>query len=323
MSSKINVGVLRGGPSSEYYVSLNTGASVLKHLPEKYSPRDILISKDGLWHLDGFEKGPERILHGVDVIWNAMHGQYGEDGTVQSYLKNFGVKYTGSEVLPSAMAMNKLFAKDILAKEGIQTPAVVSIRSSDNLEDKLIEVFERIHPPFIVKPLSLGSSIGVSMASDFAKLASFVSALFPLSECVLVEEYISGKEATCGVIDHFRGREIYSLPPVEIRPSEGSEFFDFNAKYSGGSSEICPGNFSGEEKRQIEKTAALAHKLLGLRHYSRSDFIVSPEKGIYFLEVNTLPGLTEESLLPKSLEAIGCSMPDFLDHVLTLALDRD
>ena len=136
----------------------------------------------------------------------------------------------------------------------------------------------------------------------------------------MVEENIKGREATCGVVDKFRGNDFYSLLPIEIIKPEKSDFFDYEAKYCGGSQEICPGNFSRDEKEAIQELAVAAHKVLGLRHYSRSDFIISPGRGIYILEVNTLPGLTAESLLPKSLQAVGCSLPDFLDHLITLAL---
>jgi len=123
------------------------------------------------------------------------------------------------------------------------------------------------------------------------------------------------------VVDNFRNEEIYSLLPVEIRKSNDSAFFDYQAKYGGKSEEICPGNFTVAEKKIIQNMAKEAHQALGLRHYSRSDFIINPRRGIYILETNTLPGLTSESLLPKSLKAVGCSLPDFLDHLIILALD--
>jgi D-alanine-D-alanine ligase len=142
------------------------------------------------------------------------------------------------------------------------------------------------------------------------------------SDVIIVEEFIKGKEATCGVVENFRGQMIYPLFPVEIIKPKDFEFFGYDAKYSGESSEACPGNFSEKEKKTIQDMAVEAHRILGLRHYSRSDFIVSPKRGVYILEVNTLPGLTKESLLPKSLEAAGCSLSNFLDHVITLALEQ-
>ncbi|MBC7836866.1 ATP-grasp domain-containing protein, partial [Acetobacteraceae bacterium] len=133
-----------------------------------------------------------------------------------------------------------------------------------------------------------------------------------------VEEFIKGKEATVGVVDNFRGEKFYALMPVEIVPPPSREFFDYHAKYSGESTERVPGNFTHSEKEELMYLAKRAHETLGLSHYSRSDFIVS-KRGIYFLEINTLPGLTGESLLPKALAAGGSKLPEFLDHVITLA----
>jgi D-alanine-D-alanine ligase len=136
----------------------------------------------------------------------------------------------------------------------------------------------------------------------------------------MVEEFIRGKEATCGVVEKMRDHDLYPLMPVEIRP-KGKKMFDYDAKYSGETEEICPGNFNNEEKLELHRLAQLAHRELGLRHYSRSDFIVSP-RGVYYLETNTLPGLTTESLLPKELAASGLQYPNFLEHLINLALRR-
>ena len=190
------------------------------------------------------------------------------------------------------------------------------------MEKKIIEVWKTFIQPSVVKPMALGSSVGVGIARDFQTFRALILAALEKSDAALVEEYIKGREATCGVVENFRGEEIYQLLPVEIIPPTDKEFFDYQAKYSGISREICPGNFSSAEKAVIQQAAALVHQTLGLGHYSRSDFIISPKRGIYFLEVNTLPGLTNESLLPKSLAAVGCSLSDFLEHLLTLALNR-
>lgn len=323
-NTKLTVGVLRGGPSSEYEVSLQSGDAVLLNLhPAKYAMRDILIDKDGVWHIGGTSRKPEQALKGIDIVFNALHGEYGEDGQVQRVLEHFGVPYTGSGVFGSALAMNKVLAKRTLNTEGINTPHHAVIRLDEGAVDvQTIHAFRSVTLPVIVKPALLGSSVGISIARDFHQFESAVRKALSHSPVVMVEEFIKGKEATCGVIEDFRGKEVYSLLPIEIRPPAHKEFFDYDAKYTGISQEICPGNFSPEEMREIQRLAVLAHKALGLRHYSRSDFIVSPTRGIYFLETNTLPGLTSESLLPKSLRAVGTELSEFLDHVLTLALKR-
>jgi len=321
---KIRVGVLRGGPSSEYEVSLKTGANIIKklHESEKFQPIDILISKGGKWHIHGVESTPEKILKKVDVIFNGLHGEYGEDGKVQHILEAFGVPFTGSKQFPSALAMNKPLTKKFLIKEGIKTPVFKVLKKGAFSEKSAHDIFRFMpHAMVVIKPAALGSSVGVSIAKTFLELEESLEKAFEFSDTVIVEEFIEGREATCGVIDNFRGSEVYPLLPVEIAPAPEYDFFDYDAKYSGKSVEICPGRFSREDSAEIQRMAVLAHQILGLRHYSRSDFIVSPRRGVFFLESNSQPGMTSESLFPKSLEAVGCSQYDFFDHLLTLALE--
>ncbi|MEA2112758.1 MAG: D-alanine--D-alanine ligase [Patescibacteria group bacterium] len=309
--------VLRGGPSSEYDVSLKTGAEILKNLSDdKYDLSDVCITREGDWYCRGVQAKPAEILSRVDVVVNAMHGEYGEDGKVQRILDTFDVPYTGSRSIPSAVAMNKMLAKQEFKKEGIKVPIDVVLKKGDY---DVAEVFRTFPIPAIVKPVNAGSSVGIGLARTAVELQRAIENAFVVSDKILVEEYIDGKEATCGVIDNFRGEEVYTLLPVEIRPKSTNSFFDYDAKYSGESEEICPGNFTNEEKVQIQRLAKQAHQTLGLRHYSRSDFIISPRRGIYLLETNSLPGLTANSLLPKSLNAVGCSLSDFLDHLVELA----
>ncbi|MDE2079436.1 MAG: D-alanine--D-alanine ligase [Patescibacteria group bacterium] len=319
----IRVGVLRGGPSSEHDISLLSGANVLKRLEEseKYRPVEIFIDKQGTWHVRGVPMSPERALAGIDVVFNALHGQYGEDGTVQKVLERHGVPYTGSGPFASALAMNKRLAKEELKKRGAKTPAYTTLKVSADLEREAMEAFKKFSPPVVVKPAAAGSSVGVTLAKTFAEFWEGVKKAFEHSTEVIVEEYIKGKEATAGVVEGLRGEKIYSLLPIEIIPPP-KKFFDREVKYNGETLERVPGNFTKEESAELERLAALAHEALGLRHYSRSDFIVSP-RGIYFLESNTLPGITAESLLPKSLAAAGISQEDFFDHLLQTAMARN
>jgi D-alanine-D-alanine ligase len=326
---KIRVGVLRGGTSPEYEVSLKTGASVLRHLPEhKYFPVDLLMTKNGTWHANGIPMEPAKISRKVDVVFNALHGEYGEDGKVQRLFETFGIPFTGSASLPSSLGMNKVLSKEIFQRAGILTPSYFSVSANrlreemeheDTFQFLLFEILGTVPLPMIAKPVSGGSSVGTYIIKDADDLVSATNELSETGWDILFEEFIEGREATCGVIDSFRGHEIYSLLPVEIRPSSDKTFFDYDAKYGGATQEICPGHFSERESVTIQNMAKLAHKVLRLRHYSRSDFIVTTNR-IYMLEVNTLPGLTEESLLPKSLHAVGATLPEFLDHIVTLAL---
>lgn len=318
----IRVGILRGGIGHEYEVSLKTGASVMKNLPaHKYQPVDILITRDGVWHLNGKEVSPEQAIRGVDVVFNALHGQFGEDGQVQQILEATKSPYTGSGVVASALGMDKHKSKEIFKKAGFKVPSGVVVKRDYQTDTEAIayDAFQKIAPPWIIKPAGSGSSVGLYLARTFPELIQALEACFEVSDRVIVEEYIKGKEATCGVVENFRNKDHYSLLPIEIVTKADKNLFDYEAKYGGETSEICPGRFTQEEKAELERLAAEIHKVLGLRHYSRSDFIISP-RGIYVLEVNTLPGMTEESLIPKSLKAAGIPYDHFLDHIITLAL---
>jgi D-alanine-D-alanine ligase len=332
----IKVGVIRGGISGEYEVSLASGAQVLEHLrsdilKDKYKAIDIFIDRDGIWHINGIPTTIDKVAPKVDVIINALHGDYGEDGKVQQELELWGIPYTGSGPFASAIGYNKFLTKQEFSKLGINTPRHILFPayqddfdgpSEKYAEKKAREVWEQLPPPWIVKPLTGGSSMGVHVCKIFQDLVDAFEEGMSQKVSVLVEEFIKGKEATVGVINNFRGKDVYFLPPIEIRIPKTSTFFDNDVKYNGQSQEICPGNFTEEEKMELERLAALIHTGLDLSHYSRSDFIVHPKRGIFALEVNTLPGLTGESLMPKALNAVGSNLPEFIEHIIKLARER-
>jgi D-alanine-D-alanine ligase len=318
----IIVAVLRGGVGDEHDVSLKTGLAVLRKLEgTQFKTLDVYIDRAGVWHVRGVSLPPQRALSAVDVVFNALHGAYGEDGGVQRELERLGVPYTGPKPGPAALAMNKALSKDMLAAEGVLVPRYVRLGVSHDLERKAIEVWQTFPQPSIVKPMNSGSSVGVALVKTYPELMQAIKNAFNYSKDVMIEEYIRGAEATVGVIDGFRGAHTYALPPVEIVLPKTCEIFDYNAKYSGETTERCPGAFTRTQTEALEEAARTVHKKLGLRHYSRSDFIVTP-KGPYFLEANSLPGLTESSLVPKSLDAVGASMDEFLAHVISLALEK-
>lgn len=317
--SKIKIGVARGGPSSEYEISLNTGANVLKFLPEKYEGSDILIDKRGAWHFDGREQSFINIFRRVDLIFNALHGEFGEDGKIQQILECHKMPFTGSGSFASAVAMNKFLAKNALENEGIKTARGFLIRKDDDVEGAVSKIFKNFSPPWVLKPVNKGSSIGVEIINNFNDLKKNIDWIFLRDDKILFEEYIKGREATCGVLENFRREKYYALPPIEIVPPLKNKFFDYEAKYGGETKEICPANFDLKTKREIENLARRAHMILGCKVYSRSDFIVSP-RGIFFLETNTLPGLTSESLLPKSALAAGLDFGGLLDHLIQTSI---
>jgi D-alanine-D-alanine ligase len=322
-SHKIRVGVLRGGPSPEYDVSLKTGGTILANLPEEYEPIDIFISKEGAWHTSGLQKNPYDILKTVDVVVNALHGSYGEDGTVQNLLENLNIPYTGSGSLSSAFGMNKIMSKDIFSRSGLKTPHHIVIQKDEDENNLVSKINQNLPFPIIIKPINSGSSLGVSFVDNVKQVKAALKKSFMHSPKLMVEEFINGKETTCGVIDGFRGKDFYTLLPVEIVKQKDKRFHDYNSKYIDLESRYkIPGNFSESEKRRIGEAAVLIHQNLGLRHYSRSDFIVHPKRGLFVLEVNTLPELTHHSSFIKSLEAVGGNIKEFLSHLLSQTLNN-
>lgn len=324
--ARIHVAVLRGGPSSEYDVSLASGAAVIEHLPEdKYNVKDILISRSGEWHSRGMPVTPDRALQDVDAAFIALHGEYGEDGTVQRILDLHNIPYTGSDAFGSAVAMDKGRTKAQVRRLPNVKMAPHTVLHFEDVKDSLLkaaqQVFAQFGPNYVVKPLRGGSSVGVRIANSVAILPDVLADAFEDSDAVIVEQFIQGREGTCGIVESLRDEQYYCLPPIEIKVPSGKGVFDYESKYDGKTEEICPGNFTEKEKNAMQQAARDVHEALGLSHYSRSDFIIAPS-GIYFLEVNTLPGLTPASLLPKSLEAVGVTFPEFLDHLISLAIAR-
>jgi D-alanine-D-alanine ligase len=315
------VGVLRGGPSHEYDVSLKTGANILNIVREKdhkYEAYDIFIDRDGNWHIDGAPINPHDIVHKIDFVINGLHGNYGEDGKVQKLLESLDIPFSGSGSLSSSLAMNKLLAKKVMKDNGIKTPYFKSyiIVNDDNIRDIAREIFSTFPVPGVIKPVNGSFSVGVSIVHTFDEIFEGLKEAFKYDSNIMIEEYIRGSEATCGVIDNFRGQSIYSLPVIEIVP-KNHKFFNFSAKYTDGQSdEIVPARFDHSIKKAIEDISKKVHEVFGLRHYSRSDFIIHPKRGIYCLEVNTLPGLTDESLFPKALKAVGSNVGELIEGIV-------
>lgn len=293
---------------------------MLTHLPEeRFITRDIYIDRTGQWHDRGRPVTPEKVLRQIDVALLGLHGEYGEDGEIQKLLERFGIPYAGANSFGSYLAMHKVMAKARAKELGILTPEFHYIERPEDAEASAVEIIRTFHQPVIVKPSRWGSSVGVSIVGGHAPVLKAIQDLFAEgSPGVLVEELIKGKEATLGVVENLRGEELYALPPIEIVPPAEAGFFAAHVKYTGETREIVPGNFSRVAAEELAHVAKAMHRALGLRHYSRSDFIVSP-RGVYYLETNTLPGLTSESLMPKSLMAVGIPLSDFLVHLVGLA----
>ncbi len=313
-----HVTVLRGGPSSEYEVSLRSGAAVLAALQELgYATRDITITKNGQWLVSGIERNPEQALDATDVVFIALHGEYGEDGQIQRLLQRKHIPFTGSRALPSAIAFNKDLTKHTLQEHEIMMPKHrrLTRESLDAIDHTIAELLVEVGRELFIKPVTGGSSIGARYLGTEAAMFAAITELLEQHEAVMVEEYIRGREATVGVLEGFRNEQLYVLPVIEIVPPSGAPLFSYEDKYNGKTDEIVPGRFSYHEKAKLADAAALVHTVLGLDHYSRSDFIVRDGE-VYFLEVNTLPGLTSESLLPKAAAAVGLEFNHLVKHLV-------
>lgn len=327
---KSKVAILMGGPSSEHEVSLKSGLNVLKNLDsKKHKAIPIFIDTRGYWLFPGKKEHPltepEAILNlqrvDVHAVVIALHGEYGEDGRVQSVLSAAKIPYTGSYANQSALAMNKVLAGNIITQAGLSVPESLEINKSE-WRKKPNELLKSIYNNFgnnvVIKPTNRGSSVGVSLVNiykgDLKPLDLAIELAFSKSRHVMAQEYIGGREVTCGVLDVCGAVE--SLLPTEIIPV-GKKFFDFEAKYGGASREVTPPKKMGLKLiNRIEATAIVAHNALGLKGVTRTDMIIDKNNKIYVLEVNTIPGMTDASLIPQQAKACGISFKKLLDLMI-------
>ncbi len=318
------VGVLRGGTSSEYPLSLKSGAALLAALPEdRYDVRDIFIDRRGVWHSRGVPSDAVRALSQVDVALNALHGGVGEDGTVQRILESGGVAYAGARPGAAALALNKVRAREVMQAAGLKIPrgAAFSLRGDQTTADMARAVFSEFGPPYIVKPASDGASNGILIVQTLIELPDAIGDMLDAYGAALVEEYIRGEEASVGVMEHYRDQELYAFPPVHVVLPEGSTHFAFHHHDQALARHIVPSNFSHAQKGMLIEAARLAHQALGLRHFSRADIILTP-RGPYVLEVNANPGLYKGASFPAMLESVGSSIREFAEHALHLAVRK-
>jgi len=299
----LKVCVLKGGISSEREISLKSGQAIERALKEL-----------GYFVFNIDYRGPEELLslkkREVDVVFIALHGVGGEDGRIQGWLETMGIPYTGSDVLASALAMDKSFSRRIWKTEGLKQPYWQVIDSP---------CFSlKISPPFIVKPARGGSTIGVSLVREEKEVETAIREAFKHdSECIIVEEYIEGREITVGIIDDPQPK---ALPIIEIVHRKG--IFDYTTKYTKGLCDyIVPAEFSLSESKKIKDIAIRAYKSLGCRDFGRVDLIWRKGEA-YLLEVNTIPGMTDNSLLPRAAKAEGIEFNLLVDKIVKRAICR-
>lgn len=293
------VAVLMGGRSSEREISIKTGKQISQALRgEGYEVKEIDPAGALVKDLKDFQP---------DVVFIALHGKYGEDGTIQGLLELLGFPYTGPGVLSSALCMDKVIAKKVMCYEGIPTPSFQVI--TEQLEDGAMEnLIKELGLPLVVKPSKQGSAIGVSIVRKTGELEKALTEALKYDQAVLVEEYIDGTELTAAVLGTNNPRV---LPLIEI-VSE-TEFYDFTAKYSPGMSHhIIPARISPEAARKVEELALRTYRAMDCRQLSRVDFMLNSEGEPFVLETNTIPGMTETSLFPESAKAAGISFTELV-----------
>lgn len=309
------VAVVMGGPSTEREVSLRSGAQVKAAL-------EAMGYEVSTHELDGSIVESLRKAQ-PDVVFIAVHGKYGEDGCLQGLLEIMGIPYCGSGVLASALAMSKVQSKKIFLAEKIPTPGYVALdRVQTESRDKA-EITQEIEAalsyPVIVKPSGQGSTVGVTKVNGRTKLWPAIEYALKYDDSVLLESFIAGTEVTVGVLGTARP---FALPVLEITTETG--FYDYTAKYTKGlSHHIIPARISDEATLLCKDYAVRCHKALGCRGFSRVDMIVDPQGQPWVLEVNTIPGMTEVSLLPDAARAAGIEFPRLIDMIVRDALGMD
>ncbi len=302
------VAVVLGGPSSEAEISRITGGAIANALREKgYNAKEVELVPDRLL----------ATLHSMNakVVFNAVHGKYGEDGRLQSILEAAGIPYTGSGVLASAVAMDKSATKRFFESAGISTPrcAIINRRDADKIAAVKGELINQLGMPLVIKAATQGSSIGVTIAKTETEIEPAFADAFTYSENVVVEECIKGKELTVSIMQE--NGEPKALPIIWIAPHSGA--YDFHSKYTKGATDYhCPAPLDEDVTSYVQGLALEAYQVLGLRGVARIDVMLDDANIGYVLEANTIPGMTATSLVPKAAAAVGISFPDLCEKIL-------
>lgn len=349
---KMDIIVLAGGLSTERDVSFKTGGMVAKALKENghrvilldafmgYSdreedltdifartdevsvqPKDIPEIAPDLAAVKASRKdqsdcffGPNviRMCQMADIVFMALHGENGENGKLQAAFDLLGVKYTGSDYLSSAIAMNKGMAKKFFVEAGIPTPTGIAM-TRENREDDVTKLALKL--PCVVKPCCGGSSIGVTIVRDAAEFKAALDEAFRWENELVIEEYVEGREFSVGVME---GK---ALPVIEIAPIQG--FYDYKNKYKAGSAvETCPADLPEEVAAQMRRYAEMVADVIGLDTYSRSDFLLNDKGEMFCLEANTLPGMTPTSLLPQEAAVVGMNFNELCEKIIAISLAK-
>jgi D-alanine-D-alanine ligase len=310
--NKYTVAVLMGGASAEREVSANSARQICAAL-QQVGHTTHAIELDAVCPKKLMELQP-------DVVFPALHGPPGEDGTVQGFLEMLGLPYVGSDVHGSALAMDKAVAKHIFRHHGLPVADDILISADEqDLPARADEIVQRLGPAVVIKPLNQGSAIGVTPLPNGGDVTAALSAALVYGDC-LVEPFVMGKEITVGVLQSAEG--LIPHPVIEIITGS-EEWYDYDNRYTPGFSEhLMPAPLSESLSEQLQEIALAAHRVLGLSDLSRADFIVTDDDDITLLEVNTLPGMTPTSLYPEGANWLGYEFDALVDHLVKLAVAR-
>jgi D-alanine-D-alanine ligase len=331
-NNNITVALLVGGTSPEREVSKSSGKSILNALHElgyivkvadpaygMNQPKDeekffSTENYSGISNRNYIELVYSAFFNDVDVAFLALHGKWGEDGTIQSLLELRGIKYTGSKILASALAMDKAATKDMFLQHGVPTPKWLIVGNNENDFDLIkTKIQNEFGYPCVVKPNDQGSTVGLTICKDDASVEEAVKKALEFSSKALIEEYIPGRELTIAIIDQ------NPLQVLEIKPKSG--LYDYESKYTHGKTEyIVPADIPQDLSDSLRKSALTAFNSAGCESYGRIDFRLTDDNKFYCLEINTLPGMTSTSLVPKMAKAAGLSFEDLIDKIVKNSL---
>ena len=324
---KKNIAIIMGGYSSEVEISLKSGNVVYQNLSkEKYNAYRVHILKNKWVALnEDNEEFPinkhnfSTEINGkniqFDAVFNAIHGNPGEDGTILAYFDLIGLKHTSAPFYQMALTFNKRDCLSVVKEYGIKTATSYYLNKGDAIN--VNEIIEKVGLPCFVKPNNAGSSFGISKAKTEEEILPAIEVAFKEDSQILIESFLDGKEYTIGVF-HYKG-EVKVLPITEIISE--NDFFDYEAKYLGKSKEITPAEIDSELQQKLEETAKKAYIALNMSGFSRTEYIVVNNEP-YFLEMNTVPGMTTASILPQQAAAAGISLPDLFDNAIEMALKK-
>jgi D-alanine-D-alanine ligase len=325
---KKNIAIIMGGYSSEVEISLKSGEVVYQNISkEKYNTYKVHILKEKWVLVDDYENEFPINKHdfsaeingkniNFDCVFNAIHGHPGEDGTILAYFDLIGLKHTSAPFYQMALTFNKRDCLSVVKQYGIKTAKSYFLNKGDDINVEAI--IARVGLPCFVKPNNAGSSFGISKAKTTSEMIPAIEKAFKEDSQILIEEFLDGTEITVAVLK-YKGK-IKVLPMTEI-VSE-NEFFDYEAKYLGQSQEITPARISDEIHEKLEKLASHVYKILNLSGFSRSEFILVNNEP-YFLEMNTVPGLTTASLIPQQAQAAGISLEELFHNAIEMALNHN